>query len=1268
MINVTRIQLIGGATGFLDVDDKTTIPLNLAVADIKDISKKTGVFSKSITLPGTKNNHKILNNYYDVNIVSGEFDINKRQKCDIIQNGIVVLSNATIQLVSVNKEQHATMYEDKITYTVLVKDSTADFFTSISNKYLEDINMSGLNHIYTAANVISSFTNTVDDGYKYVMPYTPSNEYSLEEFTPGIYAKHYFDKIFAGATNSNGVGYSYNWPTLSDSRIRFDKLIIPYNGDVVSIENPGDCVNFTFINGSSGTTQVTYINCDGLTNYISSNTPGEEINFCGKRIVSYTQDSGTPPYVNGYCNIYSTKVERVGITSSVTDKIRNFPNTFLNHWGNVKTIVGSSDASTGNAVISIPTVIYDPSSDYNSTLSSYVAPNLPSAQNDITFNYTVEYELWIDNTSSNIAYFRGYEYTTNYNWSTAPYASTTTKRLHIKPQIELRQNNNVIFTDNLCDNIQNNTTIRLDNGTLLGSIPAHSSYKITSGTTSISNTKQSINPNDVFNLTSVLTLDTDLSFNSVTYNFYKVMDPLANTGVPPYYNGLYDSIDNCKFRMVIKNITMTIQSNLVGNYGYNSHINMNNFVPKKIKQSDFIKSIFTMYNLYVEVDKDNPNQLNISTRDDYYDAGQIVDWSKKLVKEKGQELKFLPEVTNKKLILTYKADDNSEANTLYTKSTNEIYGQAEYTFDNEYVKDTTRTELIFSPSPICNTSFGAVAPMWNGQAPQTNIRILYDGGEWTCNEYTIYDYGSVGTTCSVYPLISHYDKPYYPTFDINFLPCDYYYYYDTPVLGTASLGFSTNPYGALTNNNLFNLHWRRTMNQINTGKILTAYFVLKSNDIAQLRLNAKVRIDNSWWNINKISDYDANGTGATKVELVSIDDSLVIPYKLRTPQVLNRNSPKFSVLNKLTEGLQRTRNQILTDSNIQVNGRGNFIGTDADGVIVTGDFNTVTSPGVVKGNNNTLSSTGIIVGNNNSIDSGLENVNIFSNNVTATQSDTLYLTNIVIPGTINGVTASNTIGLWEQGSSTGAIQSSIGNNISSGAYSFTVGQFSVASGNNSFSLGYQNTSSGFYSGSIGGITNTALGGASTVAGLNNTAGTYAEVVIGSYGDLISGNNSSLIADDPIFRVGIGTGTSNRLDGFRVYKNGAIKLAPVLTSSITTPVVGMMIWNSNNKIQVYDGTQWVGFIKEPIQTTGVVIRFDMEALIYNTPASPGTGNITSPVTAGILGTIQKIYHQQGTAPTFPSSWVLLRGAYSTTALNIIYAEWVDTTRVEYWIIN
>jgi len=381
-------------------------------------------------------------------------------------------------------------------------------------------------------------------------------------------------------------------------------------------------------------------------------------------------------------------------------------------------------------------------------------------------------------------------------------------------------------------------------------------------------------------LSNVLATD-NITFKIVTNNFKN-----GN-----FVNG--STIHNMGFKWDFTSLeaTLTPSSNITG---YNSTVDVNLYVPKKIKQSDFIKSIFNMYNLYVDIDPTNPNNLILITRDNYYDSGAVKDWTKKLAKDREQSITFLPELTKKKLTLSYK-QDSDDINKTYFQQINEVYGQVSFTFDNEYIKDEERKELTFSPTPILKTTFGAYVPALSGASPNTNIRILYDGELTTSTaNYIIENY--VGSTVedNQYSYATHFDNPLTPTFDINYATCDYYFYNPTN----------------LTANNLYNIYWRRTVNQINKGKMLTAYFDLRANDIANLKLNDKIRINNSWWSINSINDYNANTNQLTKVELLTIDDEVDLPpFKTKpkqpytgTTQVVGDVIDKFFNNNNVVSG------------------------------------------------------------------------------------------------------------------------------------------------------------------------------------------------------------------------------------------------------------------------------------------------------------------------------------------------------------------------------
>ena len=785
---MVRIQL---ENGFLDVKEGTVFPLNFAVGDIRDLTKRSGAFSKTITLVGSKNNNELLNHYYDVNIQAGTFDINALTKCSVIQNNVPIMEDALLQLLSVNKNQQTDAYEQAVEYEVLIKDTRVEFFTAIANKDLTDLDFTDLNHIFSAADIVATFDNTITDGFKYVLPYDTDNIYNVRQMKPAIYAKTYFDRIFATA------GFQYEWSDLASAR--FDKLLIPYNGD-----------------------SNTFDTADYLVEATNS----------AFEVVTSTQSSGSEDNVIG--------------------------------WTELTDIQGSFNPTTGVYTIPITTN--------------------GAAGEGYTMEYEVNYDFILDNTTANSVT------NTAHNWTggsfiMAQFGTYQGQLSYITPQQYLPFNSTLAPGQNVLVSATKNGTLPITN---------------TSG---------------VFNF---LVAGTSFEIMMGNYNSYTSWFDIT-TSAPAAVNIVF-KVNSLRVR-----ILPTANIQVIGGI-----LGMNQYVPLKIKQSDYIKSIFQMYNLYADTDVDQPNKLILRHRDEYYDSGAEKDWSQKLMKDREQNLIFLPDLSSKKLKLTYKPDKDSP-NAVYTQMTDEIYGQLEYTFDNEYVRDTDTKELIFSPTPVVATTFDAYVPSLNGEAPKTNIRILYDGGEQTCGSWDLIEYGTTGELgITTYPMIGHFDDALTPTFDINFATCDYYYYSPS----------------TLTANNLYNLYWRRTVNQINVGKMLVAYFHLTEADIQTLKLNDKIRIDNSWWNINKVVDYDANAEVPTKVELISIDTEIDL-----APFVTNPGAPVSPPItasshdtNLATRSVEANVN--LSGLDVIVRGEGNNIGDGLRGLVI-GDNKTLQEDGII---------------------------------------------------------------------------------------------------------------------------------------------------------------------------------------------------------------------------------------------------------------------------------------------------------------------------------
>ena len=819
---MVKIQL---ETGYLDVKEGADFPLNFGVAEIRDLTKRSGTFSKSITLVGSKNNHDLLSHYYDVNIEAGTFNINTLTKCTVLQNDIPILSDAYLQLTAVNKKQISGAYEERVEYMVVVKDTQSDFFTKIDNLLLEDIDLSDLNNEFNATNILASFTNTVTDGYVYLLPYTPTNQLPINEFKPAVYSKVYWDRIHQAA------GFQYEWSDLSNAL--FDKTIIPYNGGQLLFDYEDFLV-------------------EANRNVTLSHTPA------------------------------------AGLST-------NF-NTNLTGWTEIV------DAQ----------LLFDP------TTGEYEVPFNMSAGQGLNFEITIDFDVNLNNATGGDV------------WLVDMDSSAAVKYFTYQPTVSIINGTTQIAIWNTLNLLSvYNVNYNRNEGVLPNGIT-----NLGGGTYTFNLAASPLNANDILKLRGGMEVFTGTvgAFSSGNLRWKAT----NSTGAADVVVGQQLVINNISFR-VLPNPNVIVQD---------ATVVMNDYIPKKVKQKDFIKSICQMYNLFVETDTDNPNKLIYRHRDEYYDNGTAVDWTLKLAKNQEQVLQFLPELSAKKLLLTYKQDSDLP-NTLYEDATREIYGQLEFTYDNEYIRDVDRKELIFSPTPMMPNLFGAIVPMIGGE-PKTNIRILIHNGVKTCNPYNIVDYiqitgytglqatpiyttfGELGVT--TYPSCTHFDDVNNPTFDLNFGVCDYYFYSDL----------------TLTNNNLYNIYWRRTVNQINKGKILTALFDLNENDIHNLRLNDKIRIDNSWWNINKVIDYNPTKNFLTKVELISIDDELALPT-FRIPIIVNPINAVQGVTD-IVNSFYKNNNINLSEGSVVVKGIGNVVNEGLTG-FVEGDYKVITTSNQPRRNN-----------------------------------------------------------------------------------------------------------------------------------------------------------------------------------------------------------------------------------------------------------------------------------------------------------------------------
>lgn len=875
----TQIQLVNsfgqiGPEGTIDVDTASQFAINYAVGDITDPFSRQGTKSYKFKLVGSKEINQLLNHYYDINIVDGIFNHNRKQKVVVIRNGVIILDNAYMQLLQINKTSiNATYSDQEVNYDIEIGNDITSFFTDITNKYLTDIDMSDMNHTYTSGHVVSSFGRSskvsAGGGYKYVLPWLPAtdNQYNLEECRPAISIWEYWNRIHQAA------GYQWSWQDSagnpnyeSDLKVRMDKLFIPYNGDTPTLL--------------------------GATQY---EVAAEK----------------TTPY----------------------------------------TLVGSIAGADGlygitNTPVILDTEIVDILNDYNPTTGIYTS-TLATGTSTTNVYFEITYNLKLNNTTGGIVYYSASGPAT---FGTLGY----TARVGLN-NLTQSTSFNVNIVDKL---VQNNS---MTDAVLVAGLTSISSGTIKTNILPIPN----INIGDTFNIFVDV-----FPYHQGNREWRNA--PSASVG----------SFEIVKPTLVVTSIKMILQP-CTDIYGYGSICALNDFIPLKIKQSDFIKGIANMYNLIIDVDPINEKKIIYKLRDDYYDGGTEKNWTSKFCIEKESNISFISNSNAKKVILTYKADSD-DANVSFTSATKEIYGQLEYTLKNDNIKGIETKEVLFSPTPIAETSFGTFNPIITGVAPKTNIRILYDAGPTSTGPnglgtqtYSIVDtmtgnppVPNIQTTLiGFYPMLTHFDNPLNPLFDINFGLCDQYWY----------------KFNSQTNNNLYSMFWRRTINQIDTGKLFTAYFWLTEYDISILKLNDKIWVKDTWYNINTLQ-YDPNSYGPTKVVLMTIDDRLKLDPIRSTAVVISKGAPVLSsVLDAISQSRNVSLNNNYSDSSVLLLGKGITTTADIKNTIVVGDYKTPTQSNTIYSEN--ISTT---------------NIDITNISINGTTLSTLDLTGVLTAGNTTG--------------------------------------------------------------------------------------------------------------------------------------------------------------------------------------------------------------------------------------------------------------------------
>ena len=214
----------------IELMEDTSIPITFNIADISDITKKNSNYSKTITLPGTTNNNKILKHIYNISSY-GSFIFDKSYQCYIIDDSQIIFEGYfELQKCIVSG------YDKVVNYEAIIYSDFAELFTEMGDYLMRgnddptnDLDFSEYDHILNETNIRNSLYTTPGSGYTYI-PIDKVNKYNKllpesnsfynDELTPCLFIKEIFDKIL------EKYGYTYDSSKLNSDF--FKRLVYPH--------------------------------------------------------------------------------------------------------------------------------------------------------------------------------------------------------------------------------------------------------------------------------------------------------------------------------------------------------------------------------------------------------------------------------------------------------------------------------------------------------------------------------------------------------------------------------------------------------------------------------------------------------------------------------------------------------------------------------------------------------------------------------------------------------------------------------------------------------------------------------------------------------------------------------------------------------------------------------------------------------------------------------------------------------------------------------
>lgn len=324
--------------------------------------------------------------------------------------------------------------------------------------------------------------------------------------------------------------------------------------------------------------------------------------------------------------------------------------------------------------------------------------------------------------------------------------------------------------------------------------------------------------------------------------------------------------------------------------------NANQLLTSELSQKDFLNSIITMFNLQVKpIQKD---VFEIEPYSDFFSNPTIKNWDEKLDYNNEMKIDFpsAEQPSTLKLSYQHESKDFHHQKYKWQTSNNINFGSRTVNNPNKENTDKKELEIAFSAQPLISfgNNYAQQILFTNGEVdfpynPNVDSQDVIDESNTGLksgsfkprifmkqtkdfpNSFFVYKFPSKNITLNNGALKfgSHLDDVINPNFDLNFFTSNNY-------LNNLNL----------PSKNLFTEYHKDAINEkFDLGnKVFTAMFYLNNLDIATLNYNDRIFVNNQYFRILQIKDFNlaSNFDELTEVKLLQLSGKLNADYQDNT--------------------------------------------------------------------------------------------------------------------------------------------------------------------------------------------------------------------------------------------------------------------------------------------------------------------------------------------------------------------------------------------------